>query len=237
VLALFAFGATLAGIAQGKGWDYHFIAAKAGILLLLVTTLASLLDRLPGRLSERARLEHLRHGIAGAGLILLFFLSGALAPPFKAQLAFPTSPAGRMLAIVRAHAEGRPVMWLTTSIYPQFPVLPMANSTLALHFLSLWLLPPLYADAPALGDRVVFRAPDAMPVAEAYLFRSVGVDLAQMQPALIVVTRPENEAGFGGLKFDYIDYFKREPAFAHAFQNYRHLTDVGGWTIYERNPG
>lgn len=226
VLICFVTGAAMAAIAQGKGWDYHFLGAKIGLILALVGAPAAALDRRIGGTVPR--------GAPAAILLALFFLTGALSPPWKAQRAFEGSPAGRMYRLIEARAHGRPVMWLTTSIYPQFPVLPMTRSPLALHFLSLWLLPPLYADAPTLGDQIVYHAPDAMPLAEAYLFRSVGADLAAAQPALLIVTRSADEGGFAGKRFDYLDYFGREPTFAHAFQNYRYLTQVDGWVIYER---
>jgi hypothetical protein len=226
ILTLLTLGATLAGILQDKGWDYHFLAARSFALVLFAVTVAALADRL---ITHKKTLV----SVIMAGL---FVVSGVLSPPFQTERAFAASPAGRLLPIIRAHAEGKPVLWLTTSIYPQFPVLDYTGSRLAMPFMSLWLLPALYETAAAADGSFVYTEPDAMSPAEALVFNSVGTSMVTLKPALVIVTRSSDDRGFRGIEFDYLRYFERNPDFAAEFAHYTKLTTLSGWTIYERQP-
>jgi hypothetical protein len=225
ILTLLTIGATVAGMLQDKGWDYHFLAARSFAIVLFTVTVASLADRMIAR----------KGALVSAIMAGLFVLSGVLSPPFQTQRAFAASPAGRLLPIIREHAQGKPVLWLTTSIYPQFPVLDYTGSKLAMPFMSLWLLPALYKTAAAVDGHFVFTEPAAMSPAESLVFNSVADGLTKLKPALIVVTRSSDDHGFGGVEFDYLGYFQRNPEFAAEFAHYTKLTTLSGWTIYQRS--
>lgn len=229
VTCLAAIGATLSAIAQHKGWDYHFLAARSFAILLLAITVADLFGKRAFATDRPTMLA-----MAVSVMATLFFLSGNLSPPFKAQREFARSPAGRLLPIVEREAAGKPVLWLTTSIYPQFPVLDYTGSKLAMPFMSLWLLPAIYDQAPVVGDRFVYTPPDAMQPAEALLFHSIGAELARLKPPLILVTRSSVDGGFHGHLFDYLEYFSRDPQFAAEFAGYRPYAQVDSLTIYKR---
>jgi hypothetical protein len=225
VLTLLTIGATVAGMLQDKGWDYHFLAARSFAIVLLAVTVASLADSMIAR----------KQTLVSAIMAGLFTLSGVLSPPFQTQRAFTASPAGRLLPIIREHAEGKPVLWLTTSIYPQFPVLDYTGSKLAMPFMSLWLLPALYKSGTEVDGHFVYTEPAAMSPAESLVFNSVADGLAKLKPALILVTRSSDDRGFGGVEFDYLRYFQRNPEFAAEFPHYTKLTTLSGWTIYQRS--
>ncbi len=224
VLTLLTLGAMVAGILQDKGWDYHFLAARSFAITLFAVTMASFADRLSLH----------RDALVSTIMVGLFALSGVLSPPFQAERAFAASPAGRVLPLIRDHAQGKPVLWLTTSIYPQFPVLNYTDSKLAMPFMSLWLLPALYETAPVEDGNFVFTEPDAMSPAEALVFNSIADALDKLKPALIVVTQSSDDHGFRGIEFDYLRYFTRNPKFAAEFAHYTKLTKLSGWTIYQR---
>jgi hypothetical protein len=231
-VALFTLAAAISGILQAKGWDYHFFAARAGTIMLAGVVVAALIDRYGASARTGGRLPML--GLAATLMATLFFLSGVLSPPFKGQRNFAVSPAGRLLPLFEAEAPGQPVLWMTTSIYPQFPLLNYTRGTLAMHFQSLWLLPALYAKAPVVGDRLVYHSPQEMSAPERLVYTTVADDLTRFKPALVVVTRAADERGFNGRQFDYLEYFGRNPVFAEAFKDYRPLTQIDGWTIYKR---
>lgn len=228
LLGAFVLAATLSGVIQAKGWDYHFLAARSGLLLWLVALVAAQLDSvLPPR---RAAL------VAGAALLGFMLLDGRLAPPFKLQSDYAGTPAGRMEALVRREGADRPVMWLTTSIYPHFPALVHAGVPLASHYMSMWLLPALYEHAAVGPDnQFVYRKPEEMSADERALYDHVAADLVRWQPGLVIVTRSSDDPGFRGHGFDYLAYFRRNPDFASAFASYRQVEQVEGWTIYKRD--
>jgi hypothetical protein len=221
--------ATLAGLAQGKGWDYHFFTARAALALLVGAVTVEGLAGLGRPLRGGAAL-----GAAAAVIGLLFGFTGVLNPPFKGPRNFANTAASRFLPVVEANAAGRPVLWLTTSIYPQFPVLNYTDSRLAMPFMSLWVLPALYGPADAPDGTVAYHAPAAMGRAERIVYQGVVAGLTHEHPALVLVEQAGREGGFHGLPFDYLAYFTRDPAFAAEWSHYRLLTRIDGVGIYRR---
>ncbi|MBV8166465.1 MAG: hypothetical protein JO021_06700, partial [Alphaproteobacteria bacterium] len=223
--------ATGAGILQGKGWDYHFYAARAGLVLTFGAVIVDGFGRLAlaGALRIAAPI-----GVAVTVMAAIFAFSGVLNPPFKGPRNFVNTAASRFLPVVQANATDRPVLWLTTSIYPQFPVLNYTHSTLAMPFMSLWMLPALYGPESAPGGAMRYHAPEAMDAAEHLTWRGVIDGFVREKPALVVVEDARREGAFRGLPFDYLAYFTRDPAFAAEWANYAPLTTVDNATIYRR---
>jgi hypothetical protein len=235
VMACFTLAATGAGILQGKGWDYHFFAARAGLVLTFGAVIVDGLSRLArasvlaGALRTAAPI-----GIAVSVMAAIFAFSGVLNPPFKGPRNFVNTAASRFLPVVQANAADRPVLWLTTSIYPQFPVLDYTHSPLAMPFMSLWMLPALYGPESASNGSVHYRAPAAMDASERLVWRGVVDAFVRQKPALVIVEDARREGAFRGLPFDYLAYFTRDPAFAGEWAHYAPLTTVDNATIYRR---
>jgi hypothetical protein len=168
----------------------------------------------------------------------MFAFTGVLNPPFKGPRNFVNTAASHLLPTVEANAAGRPVLWLTTSIYPQFPVLNYTDSKLAMPFMSLWVLPAVYGPADLVagsgGRTLVYHAPAAMSRWERMAWRGVIDGLTREHPALVLVVPASREGGFNGLPFDYLDYFGRDPAFAAEWAHYARLTTIDGIDIYKR---
>ena len=232
ILALAALATLIGACLQGRGWDYHFLPANSEVILLGGALATGLLDRWGAGIPAWPKAA-----LGGIALCMALLLSGNLSPPFGLELTFKDSPAGHALPIIDRAAHGRPVLWLTTSIYPQFPVLNYTGSTLAMPNESLWLLPAVYASAPAPDGNIRFNPLNDMPQAEAELFHDTVAMAARMKPALIITTDSWAEPGFGGRNFDYLAYFGRSPEFAALFADYRPLTKLGAWTFYQRIPG
>lgn len=232
VLTAAAAGTTLAGIGQMKGWDYHFLSARIFTLLLGASMLIALIDRAASMTGSAA--ARLREAGSLAVLTLLLLASNVLAPPFKAQRAFADSTAGQLLPVIAAEARGEKVLWLTTSISPQFPVLNYTDSPQAMRFMSLWMLTTLYANGPAVGDAVVYRAPSAMSPEERFVFNAVAEDFAANRPRLVVVAKGRGEPGFRGRRFDFIDYFARHPTFAAHWRHYEPAGQIANVKLYRR---
>ena len=234
-------GAAGAGLLQGKGWDYHFFAARGALILtfgaVIADGFAHLMAARPALGAEPVR-RAAPLAIAAATVAAMFAYTGVLNPPFKGPRNFASTAASRLLPIVEANAAGRPVLWLTTSIYPQFPVLNYTDSTLAMPFMSLWVLPAVYGPADlqstAAGRTLAYHAPAAMGRGEGMVWRGVIDGITRDHPALVLVVPASREGGFHGLPFDYLAYFGRDPAFAAEWTHYALLTTIDGIDIYKR---
>jgi hypothetical protein len=237
-----ALAATGAGLLQGKGWDYHFFAARGAVVLAFGAVIADGLAQLwsgrpaggrpardPSVLGRVAPIA-----IATTVVALMFAFSGVLNPPFKGPRNFVNTAAARFLPVVSANAAGRPVLWLTTSIYPQFPVLNYTESALAMPFMSLWVLPSVYGADSLRDGAIAYHAPATMSRPEALVWRGVVDGFTRTHPALVLVEQASREGAFHGLPFDYLDYFLRDPGFAAEWSNYTLLTKVDNVSIYRR---
>jgi hypothetical protein len=232
IVALACLAWLIGACLQQRGWDYHYLPARTAVIMLGITLATALLDH------WNTTMPNWPKAALGSGvLVLALFLTGNLSPPFRDQLGFADTPAGHVLPIIRDAARGKPVLWLTTSIYPQFPVLNYTGSVLAMPNESLWLLPSVYADAPAPDGHIRFHAPDAMPEAESELLHATVAMAVRLKPALIITTDSWAEPGYGGRVFDYLDYFEQEPRFHAFFADYQMMTKFGAWTFYQRLPG
>ncbi|MBI3516668.1 MAG: hypothetical protein HY060_21770, partial [Proteobacteria bacterium] len=220
---------------QGKGWDYHFFAARAALVLTFAAVAATGFARLAVAYPAlRAPRGLAPLGVVGALMAALFAFSGVLNPPFKGPRNFVNTAASRFLPVVEAHGAGQPVLWLTTSIYPQFPVLTYTDSRLAMPFMSLWVLPSVYGADSARGGTMLYHAPAAMNRSERLVWRGVIDGFTRSRPALVLVEDARREGAFRGLAFDYLAYFGRDPGFAAEWANYALLTTVDNVSIYRR---
>lgn len=219
IAILAGWGAFAAGLSQARGWDYHFLAALGFAMVALGADAAS---RPPQRL------------VAAFMPVALLAVALGWSPLAEAQRRYRASPAAILAAYVRSHAQGAPVLWLTSSIYPQFPGLLYAGSRLNLPVMSLWLLPEIYASAERVDGEIAPHRWAEMPRAERRLFdATVALNLKQ-PPALIIAVPPNRVDGFSGARFDYLTYFAQEPDFAQLLSRYRALDPVVGLTILAR---
>jgi len=225
LLIALVLGATLAALLQWKDWSYHFLPARALMLMAGAAVVGVLLVELPNRLAPQT--------VAGL-MVPALFLAGFGADPFLAQRNFPNSEGGRILTAIRGEAQGQRILWLTQYIDPTAPVLNYLDARLAMPYMSMWLLPALYEGTADPSGRVAFNAPDHRPAAERKLLEDVGVALERWHPRLILVGEPEGEAAFMNTDFDYIRYFRQEPRFAAEWQQYERIGKIGATALYRR---
>jgi hypothetical protein len=204
---LFALATTLAGLSQGKGWDYHFLAAREGLVIAGSAVVLALLSH---------RLKPLV--IFACALIgTLWFIPG------KSQMAFKGSPSGDITHFLAEQASGQPVLWLGTGITPQFPAVVQARARSITWPMSLWLLAEIYD-----VTRGAAHTPDAMPPAERDLWRHTVEALVQKKPRLIVITEPTAENGFDDRDFDWLAWLGQDKEGAAALANYRPIDAPDG---------
>jgi hypothetical protein len=171
--------------------------------------------------------------LAAFGL-LLHALAGAEAP--WRQITWTWSRAGLLAqALERAAPAGR-VLVLSPDIFPVWPALTHAGAASTLPTMTLWLLQGAYAGCPAGGAPRDARPPAAMPPAERFLYRSVVEAFAAEPPEAVLVSRKPGIPACGGVPFDLIGYFARDPRFAATFRRYRPVRDlaVEGYQLFRR---
>lgn len=188
-----ASAAFIAGIAiaiiQGKGWFYHLLPAW----LALGGAVALRADRLDGRL------------VAGLWLAGLMVIN-----PFAGQMAYKDSPAAHLTALLRStKATDRSVLFLTSTIYPQFPAIPVAGAVQPMPWLNLWVLDSLYRDG-----RSQPRPLDQMGPDELDLLNAVSTGLVQGQPTWIFA------GPVGAALIDPLAWVSQDPVAAAMLLNY-----------------
>lgn len=216
LLLVYTVGATMVGISQMKGWDYHFIPARGGLFILAGWAFGWGLSAPPGRAII-------------ATFALVFSYASILAPPFAAQRNFAQSPAARLRDLMEQTAPGGSALWFTTSLKPQFSILQTTGGRYMGHYMSLWPLPELYPPEGPTGLRPL----DRLDGIERDLITTTAADLAR-KPDLLVVTDGASEPGFGARTWDHLAYFKRDPRIAAALADYVPVGTIDGWTLYRR---
>ncbi len=208
----------LAVLLQHKGWSYHYYPSRAESLAALAAMPLSAGAGLPRARALAARLAPL---LLAAGLAVVVVQRGR-----EAQAAGEFERAairGEMAPLVRRYAAGGPILALTVSPTPAFPLVNFTGARAALRFPSLWLIPALAAR----GQWAVQRpgGPPALPgPLQQYLIDAVTDDLVRGRPALIVFYAPPWGAP------DLVGYFASvDPRFAAAVGRYRFLADVAGY--------
>ncbi len=224
VLGLAAIGALLAAMAQNKGFSYHIVPvemfgfATGGVLA--------------ARLFDRARLPlpPARTAAVLIALMALYVISNGEAP-WK-QLEYKGSEVDTLLEHLRPEvASGQSILVLSPGIYPIFPALNTAGLRLSLPTMNTWLLQGAYEQCLPNGHR--YREPAAMPPGEAHMWHTVTRDFTTAPPAAVLI---DDDPGIPwcGAQFDYLDYFRRDPAFAAEFRHYRQARSWDRYRLFVR---
>jgi len=214
----------LAVLLQEKGWSYHYYPSRAESLLALGVVPLSAASA--GVARARALAARLTALLLAAGLAVVLVQRGreaVAAGSFEREVI-----RGEMTPLVRRYAAGKPILALTVSPTPAFPLVNFSGADWALRFPSLWMIPALAAR----GQWVVQR-PGAPPATRSplqqYLIDAVTDDLISGRPALIVFYAPPWGAP------DLVGYFASvDSRFAAALSHYRLLADVSGYRFLVR---
>lgn len=219
--AIFFVGALAAAaiaLIQFKGWPYH---------LLPGTALAAIGCAALARSGRRAL------PVAAAALLLVLF--GAFAgsfgyarsiaaaePPVSARLAErfrrEAGPGGTVFAFIPSPRDVHPAIVASGVRWPS-------------PYCCLYLLPAwVRAD----------EAPERAPAARAAALRQLDIVLTRLEarpPALIAVADGAFKLGFGGRRFDYLDFLSRYPRFRRLMGLYAEQERIGDYRIFVRRPG
>ena len=137
-----------------------------------------------------------------------------------------------MVQYVESAATGEPIYFLSTSMWPAFPVVNMARAEWPYRYHFLWPIPALYATGSA--SLPTYRAPDAQSAVERQFFDAVIEDLIRTPPRVLVVDRRADLQAMQGQRFDFVEYFSGSTEFRALMARYRRIGFIGPWEVFER---
>ncbi len=208
-------------VAQMKGWQYQLYPVTAMLLLgagaMLIGTAVPDARAMPGRVTAW------RAASIPALLLLV------LAIDLGARGSYVNPMTSTMLPLVRENAARGGLAVFSTNVSWGFPLANYAGADWASRFPTLWPLPGIVRgradprhDGPAL-DRV-----------ERYMTDAVIEDLTRRPPAVVLVDVRADKHYFGGHRFDYLEFFGRDPRFQRFWRDYERVLARPEFHVYLR---
>ena len=232
--------ACIAGLAVGylqrKGWDYHFLPALVFSAAFFGHVVLSRLYAFPpGRSPHVPRSPALP--IALLVTTAVGFLVSATWQSFGAGREGKTL--NRVLSsLVAERAADKPILVLSSSVNPSFPVVNLSGARWAHRFCCMWVLPAVYTDEEKAQTPFPYHTREQMSGLERFALDALVEDMASAMPVLLIVDMGRSKFAFGRTAFNYLEYFHRDPRFARMLREYRFLGDIGVFRVYERrSPG
>lgn len=231
VVSILAF--YVAAVLQLKGWRYHFYPSLA-LAWVLAGVVAVRVRRPLLRWTER-----MFAAVAGAGAATV----GAMAVAgCIAQSAHPLDPRydadpsiGRLIPVVRAHAEGRDLVVLSPNMASGFPLTTYAGARWPQRLSNLWPLVAAYDSAIQAAAPFRFRPAGEMTVLEQRVLATVAEDLRSSDaPLLLVLRTGPDEPTWGMRRLDLLDFLSRDLRLRELFDGYRRAGSIGQYDVYQR---
>jgi hypothetical protein len=227
-------GFLLSYVVQAKGWYYQLIPA----LVFAACTVIAVIDATVAAARARLRDPGVPR-LAMAGIAVAAMVAAAWVGPHGyrmlkmnvsviAEGQHPAEPV--LVRIVSELAPGEPIFFLSTAMWPAFPVVNDSGADWPYRYPFLWPLPGFYPGRP--GERVAYRPPARQSPLERRFFEAVVSDMTATPPRLLFVERGPNQQAMEGRDFDFIQYFSGSPDFRQLFARYRSHGRVGAWDVY-----
>jgi hypothetical protein len=218
-------------IVQYKGYHYHFYPPLASAMLLL----GLLFIESRGLGAPRSKIA----GVLCGGLAAALAIQAAVDQVVESRLwkGHPDRsemPLGRMARLAKDHAKGGSIFTFSAAVVDSFPLVTYSGVGWASRHPCLWFLPGLYSEYYGASRTLKYHPMEAMSDTERFLFNTVVDDLLKDRPALLFVDEAEHKVAFPWQRFDYLEYFSRDPRFAAFLRQYEPLTKVDVFRIYRR---
>jgi hypothetical protein len=142
---------------------------------------------------------------------------------------------GELTKLVKRQGWPRPLLALSTSVDPAFPVVNLSGVQWSSRFCCMWLIPGSYSARERATTPFPYHSLEAMGAIERYALDAVVEDMESLPPELIIVDRSRDKQGFGTASFDFLTYFLRDARFATLFARYSKLRDIGSFRVYKRD--
>jgi hypothetical protein len=226
-------GWLVAYVAQGKGWYYHLLPAIVFGTVALVLTVVHLAVAL-----RTLGHQHARRRISIVALVIPVVAAGIWVLPIIPRLARHAmaeyqqrDSVLKLAEYVERTAPGEPVYFLSTSVWPAFPVVNLSGARWPYRYHFLWPIPALYAREANGEPR--YRLPGDQGSLERDFFDTVVGDLKRVPPRVLVIDRMKDQQAMRGRQFDFVTYFSGSPEFGALFRQYRRRGYIGSWELYE----
>jgi hypothetical protein len=256
VLLIVSTAFLLIAMIQQKGWSYHFYPVGATVILLLTITVPQLLEVIRATaisvvliimalmmalglykpiLIPTYRITYwsleAAYNVAKGRTLLHDAASTFLRNSFEEGL---RPSLKELIPVVEEHANRKPILVLSSSVFPAFPLVNYSNALWSSRFNCLWLLPGSYQNSSLSQAGSLYHNYNQMDDVERFLFQGVISDMANKPPALLIVDSSPYKQGFGQTKFDFIDYFSQDARFTSMLSEYDFLRKVSSYVIYKR---
>jgi hypothetical protein len=235
ILLVGMLAAFVAGVAQGKGWRYHFYPWMALLCVLLGVVGMDAWQRIRGGV----RLVYAALALAFTATAMVWFVGSAARRALgldtaeqrkKAQLA-------ELAAALTGRGGGNGLFVFSFATESGFPLVNYTGLQWASRFPQLWLLVGLYWDQLTAERPLRYRERKEMGAAERFLNDAVYEDLSRHRPALLLVLRQARDVKSNGpRRLDYLSYFGRDPRIADVLRQYRPAGLISEYQLYERGP-
>ena len=213
---------------QSKGWSYQVYPVSVSMTLALISmVMAELNDLKFSGPRETTMVSH------WPKLLLLITLLGTIVGHQTARGNYQNAFMTRMAPIVQHYATGSSIYIFSSSVHTGFPLVNYAGVQWSSRFPTLWLLPGLVRsqhESSVADDHELFRE------IEAFSIKSVVTDLSNNPPTLIIVDVARHKPFYGGVQFDYLEFFMKDPEFKNIWTRYQQIADLGDFQIYLFQP-
>lgn len=219
---------------QAKNWFYHHIPSRA----FAFVAVAFSLSHLAARLGQAIRAPRLLPAVGPCAVAAIVALSTAGGSALHASSLLQPRPPGaseRLSAIFTRYAGAGPVLVMTTAVRPAFPTVALAGTRHASRFSCFWFVPGLYRGARVERGHLRYHAPDRQGPMERYFVEAAVEDFQRLRPAVVVNDVRGRLDFLGETGFDFLGYFRQEPAFRSEFDAFRYLHRIGGYDVYVRD--
>ena len=214
--------------AQRKGWGYHYYPSALFTGTYLGIMVAISMERLAlGRLPRFLTLNRI------VAFTTVALLGAASKPMFDSFSENQNGPIEDLINIAKTHADHQPLMALSTSNLPGFPVVNYSGALWSSRFVELWFLPGLYPQFLR-SNHSRYRPRNEMGETERYFFDAVVEDFEKAKPRLLIDDVGTNRLGFGRTDFDFLSYYSQDSSFARLFSAYKPVANVGQYVVYVR---
>jgi len=231
VFGIAAVGFYVVYFAQMKGWLYHLYPVSACLVLaagaMLFGTLVSTPSKAPGKFEKRPDFTT----VLAPAMVFMIMVGGALW-----RGGYRDAYSDALAPVVGEHAAGSSVFVFTTKVSRAFPLVTYADAWWSSRFSTLWLLPGLERARRVPAAPVPAERRALLDEIEGFLIDAVVSDFSRWPPAVVIVDVREDKAYFGGLEFDYLAYFSKDPRFVEIWSRYELLVNFGTHHLYKRRP-
>jgi hypothetical protein len=223
VLGMAALGFLAAALIQAKAYSYHLYPVTACLLLALATAV-------PARGADRDKL------IASIAAIALVAVEAGNVRSLihRSAIGDYGSATAELVKMVRKHvpAGGR-FLAISTHPHPSFPVANYADREIASQRNSRIYLPAVVR----LRTGAAPANPELLSFTEAQAHKAMRHDMA-LKPDIVIIDQHPVRHAIGSLPFDFLAFYKEDPAFLEAWSAYEKLElPHAGFAVYRRREG